>query len=134
MTFLVGDIVQLVGFDDDLWVVFDFMNSVGRWRVRKHETSSRKVSYDRIAGEGDMTLLLRPTLSIGQTLKHDDHIVTVLSADAESVTIMLSASARREQIRYSSDHVAFGPGQAIIERGALVAENVSRILNAQLGG
>ena len=65
-----------------------------RWKVRYSESD-----IDYVAGAGDLTLVLRPTIVPGTVLMHDGHEVTVVSFQMPHVTILLPAAARTEDLQ-----------------------------------
>jgi len=126
-----GDIVTIGTRESyGFWTVLHFAG-FGQWRCRYHYGARGAGAVDFTSA--DLSLLLRPALNIGDTLKLNGKTVTVIEFFGDTVKVEIAAEDRREPLPWGG-HVAFGVGQAVIGRGELVSENVSQLLRDQAGG
>jgi hypothetical protein len=127
----IADIVKITGHGG-IWTVIEPALSAAppgrRWRCRQDDPGS--LPTDRIAGDGDLELLLRPTLSPGMQLRYIEQMVTVVADEGERVKVSIPAKERRVPLS-SGGHAAFGEGTASVPKGALVSDNANHFLQTQ---
>lgn len=96
------------------------------WRVRRGQGD--KLPEDMTVGDGDLTPLVRPTITPGMTLSYADYEeLTVLSQADCKVILQLSERDRRQAVP-GSGTVNFGVSKIVVGRGEIVSANINKFL------
>jgi hypothetical protein len=131
MTFKPGDICK---FRDSVWVVVGPSTAVPpgtRWHLRREVPNAHPAAIHD-AGEGDMELLVRPSISSDATVMHAGHRYTVLAVLEDVLHIALPPEARREPVSAGPfegvTHAALGAGETTVQFSDLVLQNLGHFL------
>ena len=119
----IGDIVA-VKKHRGLWVVR--AQDAGslpkrRWDVMQERNDS---ATSHVAGEGDMTLVSRPEISVGDWFQHQGHDSRVLAVSAEAIRVTYS---QRSEVA-GGGFIKHNDCEATVPRAALVSENLREFL------
>ncbi len=120
----VGDIVRVTRWPG-LWAVTSQMPSASssrRWRLAQwNGIDLSPTGLDR--GEGDLTFMGHPVFTPGQIVNHWGRPVTVVADEGATIRCYIE---RRKQLEGGG--FINGSGETPLDRGALVAENATRLL------
>lgn len=126
----IGDLARVTRWEG-LWAVTGQVPSASAWRrwnlTRWNGNDQAPTGIDR--GEGDIEVLGHPTFTPGQHVLHWGQVVTVVEDLGDKVVVYIQR--RREVARdplYPNGVFINNSGNTPVDRGALVAENATRLL------